>query len=151
MGENSKIHLRGRPKEGRHPNFKTGKSKCKHGYIIVFVGKHHHLADCRGYAYEHRLVAEKKIGRQLKRSEYVHHKDERKDNNHPDNLEVYPSKAHHFLQHRTKNDWKKLPDEENKFIKCACGCGNELLQFDKSNRRRKFITGHNMRIRQFPV
>lgn len=25
------------------------------GYVLVFVGKNHHLADCRGYAYEHRI------------------------------------------------------------------------------------------------
>src|SRR5205809_93254 len=35
------------------------------GYILLFVGKDHHLADVRGYAYEHRIVAEQAIGRQL--------------------------------------------------------------------------------------
>ena len=47
----------------RHPNFKGGAITDPRGYKLVFVGKKHHLADVRGYAYEHRLLAEKKLGR----------------------------------------------------------------------------------------
>ena len=42
-----------------------------------FLGKH-----------EHRVVAEKMIGRKLKNDEHVHHKDGNKHNNNPSNLEV---------------------------------------------------------------
>jgi hypothetical protein len=56
------------------------------GYVLIRVGKGHHLADCRGYAYEHRLVAEQKLGRRLMPGELVHHDDEIKGNNAGDNL-----------------------------------------------------------------
>lgn len=137
--------MRGKPNNGRHPNFKTGIIKAHHKYVLVFVGKHHHLADCRGYAYEHRINAEKKIGRRLKKGEFVHHIDEVKWNNDPDNLKVYPSRAHHFEQHRKINNGKKLPDEVNATIRCGCGCGIELRKFDNSNRPRKYIRGHNIK------
>lgn len=134
---------RGKPINGRHPNFKGGRIQNSNKYYMIFVGKHHHLADCRGYAYEHRLNAEKKIGRRLLRTEYVHHVDEDKTNNAERNLEVYPSKAHHFLHHRKVEAGKKLPDEENILVECACGCGQQFLKYDKSNRPRKYISGHN--------
>lgn len=42
----------------------------------------------------HRVVAEKKIGRKLKRGEVVHHIDGNKRNNSPDNLEVTTQSEH---------------------------------------------------------
>src|SRR4051812_41815968 len=45
-----------------NPNWRGGRSIASNGYIIVRVGVGHHLADVRGYAYEHRLVAEQKLG-----------------------------------------------------------------------------------------
>ncbi len=51
--------------------------------------------------HEHRVVAEKKLGRPLLRGEIVHHLDEDKRNNHPDNLEVL-TRAQHIAKHRAK-------------------------------------------------
>lgn len=50
------------------------------GYVLVYVGKKHHLADVRGYAYQHRLEAEKQLGRRLRKGEEVHHKRSTSDN-----------------------------------------------------------------------
>lgn len=51
----------------------------------------------------HRVVAEAVMGRALVKGEVVHHEDEDKLNNHPDNLIVFPSQAvhagHHKLNH----------------------------------------------------
>jgi hypothetical protein len=47
----------------------------------------------------HRIVAEAKLGRALLPGEVVHHKDENKRNNHPDNLEVLPSQSVHAKLH----------------------------------------------------
>lgn len=50
----------------------------------------------------HRLVAEKMIGRKLKKGEVVHHIDEDKRNNHPLNLMVFPLQAAHALWHKNE-------------------------------------------------
>jgi len=47
--------------------------------------------------YTHTYVAEQKIGRKLRDDETVHHIDENKRNNHPDNLEVMLIKDHKRL------------------------------------------------------
>src|SRR4051794_16494335 len=55
------------------------------GYVLVYVGKGHRLADNRGYAYEHRLIAES-TGQRLRAGQLVHHEDEMKSNNLPETL-----------------------------------------------------------------
>lgn len=50
----------------------------------------------------HRVVAEIKLGRKLLPGETVHHRDDTKTNNDPDNLDVLPSQAEHMRRHRQK-------------------------------------------------
>lgn len=126
----------------QNPNWRGGRTIASNGYVLIRVGAGHHLADVRGYAYEHRLVAEQKIGRRLLPGELVHHIDENKQNNHPDNLEVVFSDEH-GVRHRKGDRGKRLPGEGNPEIECACGCGARFLRFDGSGRPRKFISGHN--------
>lgn len=56
--------------------------------------------------HEHRRVAEAMLGRPLKRGEVVHHKDENKHNNSPDNLEVLESQSVHASLHGRKRHSK---------------------------------------------
>lgn len=70
-------------------NWKGGRSVASNGYVLVRVGKDHHLADVRGYAYEHRLNAELMLGRRLEPDEQVHHIDGDKANNATSNLMVH--------------------------------------------------------------
>ena len=44
--------------------------------------------------HEHRVVAEKMLGRKLRKGEIVHHKDHNKHNNSPENLEVMTQSDH---------------------------------------------------------
>ena len=122
-----------------------GRTFASQGYILVRVGKSHHLADYRGYAYEHRVEAEKKLGRKLLAGEKVHHADTNKRNNEHDNLIVVSGDAEHAVHHR-RVDRKvplRTPGQENPIIDCACGCGARISRYDASNRPRRFVTGHN--------
>jgi HNH endonuclease len=123
--------------------WKGGKTIASNGYVLVRVGTEHHLADVRGYAYEHRVVAEKKLGRALTPGEQVHHIDGNIQNNSPENLEVVASLAHHRVKHRTAGKALRMPGEDNPLIECTCGCGQHLAKYDKTGRPRKFISGHN--------
>lgn len=62
------------------------KWKDPEGYIFVKVGGQ--------WIPEHRLVAEAKLGRGLKRSEVVHHRNGNKSDNRPENLEVVTRSRH---------------------------------------------------------
>jgi hypothetical protein len=132
--------------KGPGNNFwKGGKTTEPRGYVLVKVGVGHHLADVRGYAYEHRLVAEEKLGRRLLPGEIAHHDDENKSNNRTDNIEPVASRAHHAALHRRVGLNNRLPGEVNVSVLCECGCGVSLLKFDKQGRPRRFVSGHNSR------
>lgn len=76
-----------------HHNWKGGTSRHGDGYIYRTAPGHPH-ADKDGYVLEHRLVMEQQIGRYLTSSELVHHKNEAKDDNRPENLELTDRSAH---------------------------------------------------------
>lgn len=126
-----------------NPNWRGGRSVASNGYVFVRVGQAHHLADVRGYAYEHRVVAEQKIGRAIAPGEHVHHIDGNKTNNDPANLEVL-TVAEHRLEHRTSGKPRRMPGEQNSVAPCACGCGAEFSKYDAYGRLRRFIPGHNI-------
>lgn len=121
--------------------WRGGRSIASNGYVLIRVGRTHRLADVRGYAYEHRLVAEAKIGRPLRNGEIVHHIDGNKCNNAPSNLEVLPSAHHH--RHIHGSGRTRAPGEANPIVRCACGCPAKFTKFDSSGRRRRFVPGHN--------
>jgi hypothetical protein len=53
----------------------------------------------------HRWVAQKKLGRKLKKGEVVHHKNRNKSDNRASNLHVFSSQKAHHAAHR--RDMKK--------------------------------------------
>lgn len=55
----------------------------------------HPFSQKQGYIAEHRLVMEKIIGRYLTRKEVVHHKNNIKTDNRPENLELFASAGIH--------------------------------------------------------
>jgi len=80
----------------KNPAWKGGRIVTSNGYIKLHVGRKHHLADKQGYAYEHRIVAEKKLGRKLRAGEVAHHIDGNRKNNEPSNIEVIDSHRKHL-------------------------------------------------------
>jgi hypothetical protein len=153
MGDKTKIEWADAkaktPAAGRrgalNPNWKGGRTIASNGYVLLRVGVDHHLADVRGYAYEHRVVAEHKVGRRLRKGEIVHHLNGDKTDNRQDNLVITKSIRHHRSQHRTRADLR-LFGAPNRDIKCGCGCGAVFRKYDSSNRPRRFVSGHNMMV-----
>lgn len=82
-----------------------------HGYMWV-TAKDHPYVTKRGTIREHRLVMEKKVGRYLKPGESVHHINEIKHDNRPENLMLFSSESDHQKYHQwlKKNGLK--PGEE---------------------------------------
>lgn len=78
----------------RHPSWKGGRHKNRHGYINVtrppaFPGNEdrHRLS-----ALEHHIVMSQHLGRPLHKDETVHHKNGIRDDNRIENLELWASK-----------------------------------------------------------
>jgi len=97
-----------------------------HGYVLV-KAPWHRGADSRGYVYEHRLIMEAKLGREVVTGERIRHIDRDPGNNHPGNLEI----------------WGAL--NRSKVIQCACGCGESMTEIDPAGRKRRYRSGHNGR------
>ncbi|WP_425300462.1 HNH endonuclease [Nocardia farcinica] len=71
--------------------WKGGRIK-RRGYVLVYAPDHHTISGRgtqRKYVLEHRVVMEEMLGRPLLPTETVHHKNGIKDDNRPENLELW--------------------------------------------------------------
>lgn len=85
---------KGSPGE-KNPAWKGGRRFDSDGYVLVYAPEHPDARE-NGCVLEHRLVAESVIGRRLDPSEVVHHKNKIKDDNQPDNLQVFTDNGAHL-------------------------------------------------------
>lgn len=81
----------------KNPRWIGGRLRTKDGYIYVY-SPNHPDRNYLGYVREHRLVMENVLGRRLSRSEVVHHKNKIRDDNRPENLEIYESNKKHLAE-----------------------------------------------------
>ena len=73
-------------------------SRIKRGNLLRGRGEGKTYTKCLG-KHEHRLVAEEKLGRPLRKGEVVHHIDGDYKNNDPNNLMILPSQREHAKLH----------------------------------------------------
>ena len=78
----------------------------RNGYKMLYIPEHHR-ADSTGCVYEHIVVAEQKLGRELKNEEVVHHIDENRSNNAPENLMIFANTSEHSAYHITHDAYQK--------------------------------------------
>lgn len=81
----------------RHPSWKGGKRENHHGYVVVRMPNHPRAIN--GYIFEHILIMETILGRYLTEEEVVHHIDENKKNNSPENLMFFKNEKDHRKYH----------------------------------------------------
>jgi hypothetical protein len=90
----------------KHPS--AWKGGISHGgsngkYRLIFKPDHPRSTK-RGYVYEHILVAEKMIGKSIKRDAVVHHINGIFTDNRPSNLMIFPNNTEHLRFHREQKE-----------------------------------------------
>lgn len=88
-----------------------GKFQRKDGYILILVNNK--------YVLEHRFIVENNIGRKLEKYEHVHHKNEIKNDNRIENLEILTISEH--------SKYHKKEKDLTKYTNCLClYCGKQF-------------------------
>lgn len=89
-----------------HASWKGGTYYHTDGYVFEYAPDHPDAARAKGYVLQHRLVMEQKLGRPLAPGEVVHHINEIKSDNRPENLELLNRSTHmkHHKAHARRDD-----------------------------------------------
>lgn len=96
-------------------NWKGGRKHNKGGYVLI-LKRGYPGTDINGYILEHRYVMEQVLGRKLRENEIVHHKNEVKDDNRPENLYVEERGKHTIRHHSGK---RKSDEAKSKISNAA--------------------------------
>lgn len=93
--------VRKRQKGENSPNWRGGKYKNRNRWHIL--KPNHPCAVHQKYIRRSRLVAEKCLGRYLTKKEIIHHINEDKSDDRPENLYLFPFQGRHTRFHFSKN------------------------------------------------
>ncbi len=118
-----RVVVDGRGRHGNQPRgekngrWNPGQLLSSEGYVKIRVEKGSTNDIGGGYAYEHILVAERMIGRLLEPDEIVHHRNEVRHDNRPENLKVTTNSQHrieHVKEQRRGTDGRFTRPMESK-------------------------------------
>ena len=79
--------------------WKGGRVKEGGGYTMIRIYSEHPRKKTNGYVMEHILIAEKILGRFVKKEEHIHHINEVKSDNRPENLYLFKNNSDHMSYH----------------------------------------------------
>lgn len=114
------------------------------GYTTTYMPNHHSTLGSSGMVYDHILVAEQMLGRDLQSEEVVHHIDKNRSNNSPSNLMVFKTKADHNRFHKNNiaikdGDVFISPLNENKCIDCGMVISKKAIRCPQCRARHSRI------------
>lgn len=99
------IHINGNNSDNRRSNitnsrgYKNNGRTFLNGYIAIYLPEHPRAFPNNGCVYEHILVAEKMLGRNLNKEECVHHINHDRTDNRKENLMVFKTSNDHIRFH----------------------------------------------------
>ncbi len=128
---------------------------CANGYVLVRCPSYPN-AKPNGYVFEHRLTMATLLGRPLESHEVVHHINFVRNDNRIENLAL-TTQSKHTAGHQAERSslvkralafrglvaYAKRRRLPRTTVKCACGCGMELITPDSQGRFHRYIQGHN--------
>lgn len=96
---------KGHNKGSNHPQWKEN-GQIKHSAGYIYIRKPSHPFANERYVFEHRLIVEAQIGHYLAPENRVHHLNEIKDDNRPENLIAFISESAHQRFHHNPDNVK---------------------------------------------
>lgn len=121
-------------------SWKGGRRINADGYVELFIPNHPRTR-ANGYVFEHIIILEKKIGRSLLSGEETHHKDEDRQNNLPENLQLVTHMEHLMIHGATREKHGKYlicpvcqksfyvkTSHVEKRTTCSIGCAGVLFR-----------------------
>ena len=93
-------------KGNRNPNWKGGQITSFQGYVLVLMPEHPR-ANSSGYVKRAYLVAEKMLGRYLYPEEISHHKNEIRNDDRPENIEVMTRGEHQSFHNEIRKKFNE--------------------------------------------
>jgi len=96
--EKTKRKMRQAKKGKNNPNWKGGIKINGQGYVLIWKPDHPY-SNNHGYVRRSRLIMEQHIGRYLEPGEVVHHKNEIRDDDKIENLDLFFNNGKHIIYH----------------------------------------------------